>query len=82
MNLTKGTKEAVQFILSGFVLIAGIALIFIALFMPPVGEISPSAITVFGIFLTFVGAVWGIDLKYDYKTKELDARYVRKPETE
>ena len=33
MKLSKGTKEAIQFALAGVVLIAGIALVFISLFM-------------------------------------------------
>lgn len=75
MKLSKGTKEAIQFTLAGVVLIAGIALVFISLFIPPRGVIDPSVITAFGLFLGFVGAVWGLDLKYDYKTRELVDRY-------
>lgn len=75
MNVSKGTKEAVQFTLAGLVLIAGIALIFFSLFIPPQGVIDASVITAFGLFLGFVGAVWGLDLKYDYKTREMINRY-------
>lgn len=75
MNLSKGTKELVQFTLAGVVLIAGITLVFISLFIPPQGVIDASVITAFGLFLGFVGAVWGLDLKYDYKTRELVDRY-------
>ena len=75
MKLSKGTKEAIQFSLAGVVLIAGIALVFISLFIPPQGVIDASVITAFGLFLGFVGAVWGLDLKYDYKTRELVDRY-------
>lgn len=70
-TISKGTKEYVQFIASLVVLFLGIALVFISLFLPPLGVISPSVITVFGMFLGFVGAVWNIDIKYEYKTKEL-----------
>jgi len=75
MKLSKGTKEAIQFTLAGIVLIAGITLVFISLFIPPQGVIDASVITTFGLFLGFVGAVWGLDLKYDYKTRELVDRY-------
>lgn len=78
MNIQKGTKEAIQFILAGFVLLAGVTLVFTSLFIPPQGEIDASVITCFGLFLGFVGAVWGLDLKYDYKTKELVDRYQNK----
>ena len=67
----KDKKEQVQFLSSIGVLLAGIVLIFIAVFLEPVGVIHYSVITVFGMLLTFVGAVWNIDLHYDFKTKEL-----------
>lgn len=70
-TIDKGTKEYIQFIASLVVLLFGIALVFISLFLPPLGIISPSVITVFGMFLGFVGAVWNIDIKYEYKTKEM-----------
>lgn len=75
MKIAKGTKEAAQFILAGFVLIAGVVLIFVSLFIPPEGVIDASVITAFGMFLGFVGTVWGLDLKYDYKTRELADQY-------
>lgn len=67
----KEKKEQIQFLSSLGVLLGGIVLIFIALFLQPVGVIHYSVITVFGMLLTFVGAVWNIDLHYDFKTKEL-----------
>lgn len=70
-TITKGTKEYVQFVTSLVVLFLGIVLVFVSLFLPPMGIISSSVITVFGMFLGFVGAVWNIDIKYEYKTKEL-----------
>lgn len=75
MNIKKDTKEAVQFILAGVVLLSGIALVFVGLFLPPIGIIDASVITCFGLFLGFVGTVWGLDLKYDYKTRELIQSY-------
>lgn len=78
-TITKGTKEYVQFVISLVVLFLGIVLVFVSLFLPPLGIISPSVITVFGMFLGFVGAVWNIDIKYEYKTKEL-MRDVRREE--
>lgn len=82
MNITKGTKEAIQFILAGIVLIAGIVLVYVSCYIPPKGVIDPSVITAFGLFLGFVGAVWGLDLKYDYKTKALIEQYERKIQTD
>ena len=70
-NKLKDKKEQAQFLSSLGVLLAGLVLIFIAVFLEPVGVIHYSVITVFGMLLTFVGAVWNIDLHYDFKTKEL-----------
>ena len=35
---------------------------FVGLFLPPIGEVSPSVITVFGIGISFTGGVYGIAL--------------------
>jgi hypothetical protein len=70
-NKLKDKKEQAQFLSSIGVLLAGLVLIFIAVFLEPVGVIHYSVITVFGMLLTFVGAVWNLDLRYDFKTKEL-----------
>lgn len=72
MYLEKASKENLQFISSLVVLFAGLVLVFISLFIQPTGEIHPSVITAFGMFLSFVGAVWHLDLKYDFKTRELE----------
>lgn len=42
------------------VLIAGIALSFIAIYMPPLGEIDASILTLVGELLTFSGSALGI----------------------
>ena len=67
----KQKKDLVQFYASLGVLIAGIVMVFLALFIQPVGVIHYTVITVFGMFLTFVGAVWQLDVKYAFKTEEL-----------
>ena len=67
----KGSKENIQFIASLVTLIAGITLLFVGLFLQPVGIIHYSVLTAVGMLLSFVGAVWNIDLKYDFKTQEL-----------
>ena len=42
------------------VLIAGIVLSFIGIYMPPLGEIHASVLTLVGEFLTFSGSALGI----------------------
>lgn len=77
MNIKKNTKESYQWIASLFVLICGIVMVFLNLYQVPIGKIDSSVLGAFGMFLGFVGAVWQIDLKYDYKNKELEHRLER-----
>lgn len=74
-RLSFKTKEGVQFIMSLIVLIAGVGLLFTGLFLQPVGIIHYTVITSVGMLLSFVGAVWNIDIKYSYKTKELESKF-------
>lgn len=69
------TKEGLQFIVSLIILIAGIGLLFTGLFLQPVGVIHYTVITSVGMLLSFVGAVWNIDIKYSYKTRELESKF-------
>ena len=71
-NVKKGTRDIIQFISSLITLVAGIVLVFLGFFAVPIGVIDYTVITAFGLFLSFVGAVWHIDLKYDFKTKEIE----------
>lgn len=72
-NVKKGTRDIIQFISSLITLVAGIVLVFLGFFAVPIGVIDYTVITAFGLFLSFVGAVWHIDLKYDFKTKEIES---------
>lgn len=71
MKLTKNTKEWIQFYASLAMLAAGIVLVFVALVLEPVGVIHYSVLSAFGMLLTFVGAVWQLDVKYTFKTEEM-----------
>lgn len=71
MKDSKALKEQIQFVASLIVLLAGIVLVFISLFLQPVGVIHYTVLSAFGMFLTFVGAVWQLDVKYTFKTEEL-----------
>lgn len=71
MKLNRESKERIQFISSLLVLLAGIVLVFIGLFLQPVGVIHYTVLSAFGMFLTFVGAVWQLDVKYTFKTEEM-----------
>lgn len=71
MKPTKINRDWIQFYASLILLVAGVVLVFIALLLEPVGVIHYSVLTAFGMFLTFVGAVWQLDVKYTFKTKEM-----------
>ena len=62
-------KLTAQFILGCVVTIAGLVLLFVGCFVPPIGEISPSVLVAFGEVATFAGALIGVD--YHYKFKEI-----------
>lgn len=53
-------KEWTIFASGLVVLIAGIALSFIGIYIPPIGEIDASILTLVGEFLTFSGSALGI----------------------
>ena len=78
-QLKKVNRDIIQFISSLITLVAGIVLVFLGFFAVPIGVIDYTVITAFGLFLSFVGAVWHIDLKYDFKTKEIE-REIKKNE--
>ena len=71
MKDSKVLKEQIEFVASLIVLLAGVVLVFISLFLQPVGIIHYTVLSAFGMFLTFVGAVWQLDVKYTFKTEEL-----------
>lgn len=65
-------KLNVQLWLGVVLAIAGIALLFWGLFMPPEGSIDSSVLVGFGEVATFAGSLIGIDYHYrfrEYETK-------------
>lgn len=55
-------RLTVQSVLAFVLVIFGMVVVMLALYMPPVGEIHPSVITVFGMLIVAAGAFIGIDL--------------------
>lgn len=62
-------KEVIIYILAVFTMIAGIVLLYKALFIPPEGEIHSSVIYAFGMMCVFVASLLGISIHY---ANELD----------
>ena len=58
--MNQDTKDWIKFISSIVLLVAGVVLIFISIYLPPVGYIDTSVLTVIGEIFTFVGASFGI----------------------
>ena len=57
-----------QSLLAFLLVVFGMVVVMLALYMPPVGEIHPSVITVFGMLLVAAGAFIGIDLNTQLKS--------------
>lgn len=58
-------KETLCYILAFSSITAGFVMIFMGMFMPPEGEIHDSVLYAFALILLFVGALLGIDMKYE-----------------
>ncbi len=56
-----------QSVLAFVLVVFGMVVVMLALYMPPVGEIHPSVITVYGMLLVAAGAFLGIDLNFQLK---------------
>ena len=56
-----------QSLLAFLLVVFGMVVVMLAIYMPPVGEIHPSVITVFGMLLVAAGAFLGIDLNTQLK---------------
>ena len=70
--LSDETKENIKFISSVGLLIAGVVIVFVSLYIPPVGTIDSSVLTLIGENFCFVGAVWGIGQYTKVQLKKLE----------
>lgn len=69
MNQLSSLKRKIssQTVMAFILIIFGMIILVISLYMPPVGEVHPSVITVFGMVLAAAGAFMGIDLNFQLK---------------
>lgn len=67
-NVNFRRKITSQSVLAFLLIVFGMALVMLAILMPPRGEIHPSVITVFGMILVAAGAFLGIDLNFQFKS--------------
>jgi len=63
-----------QLWLGAFIAVAGIALLFWGMLMPPGGVIDSSVLVAFGEVGTFAGSLIGIDYHYRFKDTELKTK--------
>lgn len=65
-----------KFWLGTVIALAGVAMLFVALFIPPQGEISGSALGAAGEIFLVAGSLLGLDSYFNFKLK----RYLRNEE--
>ena len=70
--LSDETKENIKFISSVGLLVAGVVIVFVSLYIPPVGIVDSSILTLIGENFCFVGAVWGIGQYTKVQLKKLE----------
>lgn len=69
--LTVKEKMTIQLWLGVGIAVMGCVLLWVGLFMPPMGIIHASVLTALGEVFTFSGALIGIDYSYKYKAMKL-----------
>ena len=57
-------KEFLTYIIAAITMAAGLALLFVGMFIPPEGEIHGSVLSAFGMICVFVGALLNISLYF------------------
>lgn len=75
-------KSVIQFVSACIILIVGLVLMFLGFYAVPIGEISASVLSAIGECFTFVGALWGIERNYNYRTKKLEKMVYEKNKEE
>lgn len=75
-------KFTVQTLMAFVLVVFGMVMVMCSLYMPPIGEIHPSVITVFGMILVAAGAFIGVDLNFQLKYFAEALRNAEKKELE
>lgn len=66
-RLSTQQKMTLQFMLGVVVILAGLVMLFMGIWINPLGVIDSSILVAFGETATFSGALIGIDYTYKYK---------------
>ena len=68
------TRDDKKFLLGAILAILGVAMLFVAMFIDPKGEISGSVLGAVGELFVLAGSLLGLDSYFDFKLK----RYLKK----
>lgn len=69
------TKEKIQYAFSTVAFIFGMVLVAVSAFaLEPLGVVDATIITIFGLVLSFVGAVFGINMHFDNELSNFKAQ--------
>lgn len=69
-------QEHFKWVLCSVLVIAGITLLFLGFFAIPIGKIDASVVSTFGMMLTFIGGVLGLDYKSTQKPQYITTEQV------
>jgi len=82
MTWNKERKEIYMFRFAVVSFAVGVVLIFTGMLMPPVGEIGGNVLIGCGEFLSFAGALLGINMHYDNELQHFKSRVINTIENE
>jgi hypothetical protein len=63
-------KLTIQLVSAVALIVVGVGLLIAGFILPPQGVIDVSVLTAFGEILTFVGALFGIDYHYKFRSQK------------
>lgn len=66
------TRLNIQLGLGVALVLAGIVLLFLGFYAPPMGDISNSVLVAYGEVSTFAGALIGVDYSYKFKAFKIE----------
>lgn len=64
------SKIYIQLAIAVLCIVSGLTMLFMGLWIPPVGKIDNSVLIAFGEVATFAGSLIGVDYTYKYKTEK------------
>ena len=74
MKWNTKTKEQIQYGFSTIAFVFGMVLVAVSAFaIEPLGIVDPTIITIFGLVLSFTGAVFGINMHFDNELSKFKA---------